>query len=429
MIAKLISLLKSSHIQSLLAQGLNAAFGFFSTVILARNIETDEFGKWVLFLSLVIFVEMLKSGMFQTALIKYISGVDQERSNKYLGTSFLFNTVISLVILAIFYAVLPFMESKSSGFSLFLLYYPLIGLFSIPFNYALWKFQAEMKFSKIVVFRGLQSFLLLAAISLIVIYNLSIDRLYLFYTIIPVITSLIASLSKNFNFKIVFSFCKETLFNLINFGKYHVFSFLGTNLLKSADVWLISLFLGPSAVAIFQIPLKLLEFFEIPVRSAVATALPKMSALHNQKKEREIKKVLHKYVLFMTAIGIPVVLMFFVFAPEIILLFAGDQYTSSVIVFRVFLVFAIFLPLDRMTGVGLIAINLPQKNLLKVIVMAILNIVGDIIALYLFDELWIVALVTIINTVAGAILGYIILNKGLPQKETVEVIKRALSGT
>lgn len=49
---------------------------------------------------------------------------------------------------------------------------------------------------------------------------------------------------------------------------------VGANLLRSSDTFLIGAFLGGEAVAIFNIPLKLFELVEIPLRSFAATALP-----------------------------------------------------------------------------------------------------------------------------------------------------------
>jgi O-antigen/teichoic acid export membrane protein len=53
-----------------------------------------------------------------------------------------------------------------------------------------------------------------------------------------------------------------------------------TNLLRSADTLIISLSpMGSAAVALYSIPLKLTELQQIPLRSFVATAFPKMSKL------------------------------------------------------------------------------------------------------------------------------------------------------
>lgn len=422
---KVIGIINSHHVQSLIAQGFTALFGFVSIILLARNISPSQFGQWVLFLSIVMFVEMLKSGMFQTALIKYISGATEEVKEKYLSASLILNFWISLLIFVLGYLALIFVPKSYESVYYFLIFYPLIGLFSIPFNYALWLFQSEMKFKKIVVYRGFQSFLLLSAIAMIIIFDLSLLYLYIAYTVIPALLSLSLLFKKEIKLT-QRKYEKSAAQTLFDFGKYHVFSFLGTNLLKSADVWLISIFLGPAAVAIYNIPLKLIEIFEIPVRSAVSTALPKLSALHNNHEESKIMTILKKYIGVMTLITLPVSIGLFVFAPEVISLFAGDQYADSVIILRVFLLFTLFLPLDRMTGVALIAINLPKQNLWKVVCMAGINVVGDVVVLYYFHELWTVALVTIVNTIAGAYVGYLIVNKNLKPKIPSQNLKTVL---
>jgi O-antigen/teichoic acid export membrane protein len=80
----------------------------------------------------------------------------------------------------------------------------------------------------------------------------------------------------------------ETNRTLLDFGKYTTFTLIGTNLLRSADTLIISLSQWKSAaVALYSIPLKLTELQQIPLRSFVATAFPKMSkaSLHNQIDE------------------------------------------------------------------------------------------------------------------------------------------------
>ena len=47
------------------------------------------------------------------------------------------------------------------------------------------------------------------------------------------------------------------LIKLVLFGRYNIFAFLGANLLKSSDTFLISAFLGDKALAIYLIPQRL----------------------------------------------------------------------------------------------------------------------------------------------------------------------------
>jgi O-antigen/teichoic acid export membrane protein len=57
---------------------------------------------------------------------------------------------------------------------------------------------------------------------------------------------------------------------------------------------------------------------------------------------------------------------------------------NAATIMRIFSIYGLLLPIDRMTGIGLDAINKPNINFLKVLYMVIANIVGDLIAIFIF---------------------------------------------
>jgi len=103
-----------------------------------------------------------------------------------------------------------------------------------------------------------------------------------------------------------------------------------------------------------------------------------------------------------------------VFASVLVLLFGGEQYLVAVPIFRVYMLYGLFLTMDRLTGVALDSLGVPKYNLYKVVLMASINIVGDIVAILLFKSLLAVAVVTVLNTFIGALVGYRILKRFLP---------------
>jgi O-antigen/teichoic acid export membrane protein len=95
-----------------------------------------------------------------------------------------------------------------------------------------------------------------------------------------------------------------------------------------------------------------------------------------------------------------------------------DQETgeSASLIFKVFAFYSLLLPIDRLTGVGLDSINKPKKNFYKIIFMVLANIIGDLIAVFVFESLLAVALVTILFTLIGVIIGYQYLNREIDLK-------------
>ena len=66
-----------------------------------------------------------------------------------------------------------------------------------------------------------------------------------------------------------------------------------------------------------------------------------------------------------------------------------------------------------MTGIGLDSVNRPDKNFIKVLYMVIANIIGDLIAIFVFKSLSMVAVTSILFTSLGVWIGFHLLNKEL----------------
>lgn len=179
--------------------------------------------------------------------------------------------------------------------------------------------------------------------------------------------------------------------------------------------------MGTAAVALYSIPMKLTELQQIPLRSFVATAFPKMSKASMMNKVEEVKSIFYTYSGALTYLFIIGSLVTFVFADFFVLLLGGRQYlgvdaatgANTVTIMRILSIYGLILPLDRMTGVGLDSINKPSVNFIKVLLMVITNVIGDLIAIFVFKSLAAVAVASIIFTALGVWVGYYFLDREL----------------
>ena len=87
------------------------------------------------------------------------------------------------------------------------------------------------------------------------------------------------------------------------------------------------------------------------------------------------------------------------------------MYSDSVMIFQLLIVYSIFLPFDRLTGVALETMGLPKLNLYKVLVMVFINVIGDILVLYYYQSLELVVIISFISVFAGIIAGYILVKR------------------
>jgi hypothetical protein len=64
-----------------------------------------------------------------------------------------------------------------------------------------------------------------------------------------------------------------------------------------------------------------------------------------------------------------------------------------------------------MTGIGLDSVNRPDRNFQKVLIMTIANVIGDLIAVFVFKSLAGVAIGSVVFTILGIWIGLSYLDK------------------
>lgn len=428
MIHKIKKILQEKNFQSLAGNMLTAGFGFLNFLVLARTFDKDIFGEWVLYLTAATFVEMFRFGITRTALIRFLAGATGEDQKKLIGSNWMIGLVVSVFIAIILYANLLIFPQKieDSGFVLFFKWYPLLAFLNLPFNNALTILQAKQSFDKIFVVKLLNSGLFFVGLFVNFLW-LQLDLIYIiwYHLIISAVVSVFTMVFNWDGIRYLFHAGKEQNKTILNFGKYTTITLIGTNLLKSADTFIIALSpLGVTAVALYSIPLKLIEILQIPLRSFVATAFPKMSKASIQNDLKMVRYYFYSYSGSITILFIPIVLVCFFASDLFVLILGGEKYlgidpdtgASASIIFKVFAIYGILLPIDRLTGIGLDSINKPKKNFYKIIFMVLANIIGDLVAVFVFESLLAVAVVTIFFTLIGLVIGYYYLHKEVDLK-------------
>ena len=418
-------ILKENNFLSLSGNLIFAAFGFVAFLILTRSLNKFEFGQWVIYITLATFIDLLRFGLTRTAIIRFISGVNKQEQEKYLASSF-FIGLVQIIIIALIMWLLYFLFAENlqnTGYDYFLLFYPFLAISNLSWNNAMSFLQAKQKFNKILHIRvfNVASFALFLIVNMFFL-NFGVTEIIIANIITNLIASIYCSINSWDGLKSILKTDKEISLKIINFGKFSIGTAIGSSLLRSADAFIIALspFLGPVGVALYAIPLKFVEILEIPLRSFTATAFPKMSNASIKNNIKEVKKLFYTYSGAITLLFIPVLIVGFLFAEHFVWILGGNEYKDSALllgnIFRVFCVYAIILPIDRLTGVALDSINLPKLNFYKVTVMMIANIIGDIIAVFVFKSLIAVALVTVLFTIIGLYIGWFYLNKKLQIK-------------
>ncbi len=412
MLNKIFAKLTNKHFLSLLGNGAMALFSVITYAILYRVLTPEEMGNWVFFQFVIIFFETIRTGFLQNALILFYAGAEKDQAKKIAGSCWFIAIVLTAAFLLLnFIGVIGFQFISTSDPSVLLLvnWFGLSLLATLPYNISSWISQAEERFDLILYIRIInQGSFIIFVIILLLLESINLETIVYAYLGSSILTSLFSIFAGWSGITHFACRTKESINQIFNYGKYSVGTVLSSNLLKSSDSFIIKVMLGPAALAIYNVPQRLLDIVEVPLRSFVATAMPEMSTAHKQNNKEKVLMIMKKYSGLLTALLVPVSIGAIVFADLIVLIIGGEQYvdTEAANIFRIFMIFGIFFPIDRFLGITLDMINQPQLNLIKVIIMLGVNIVGDIVGIQLFDSLYAVAVVTIFAFLAGVWYGY-----------------------
>ena len=404
---------KRNAILALFGNLLYSVLGFVGIAILARSLSLSEYGDWVIYLSAGSLLEMMRLGFMHTALVRFSSGSSDEEQKKYIASGWIiglmFSICLALIIFAIF--LITYFFKIQTSYHYFLVYYPILTLIGLPLSISSSVLQFKMKFGKMLQLRFFSMSLNLIVFISAYFFKLHIETVILFHLLSNLISSIYSISMKWSGIEFIKHHSIDKIKELAHFGKYSLGTLIGTNLLKSADTFILGFMLGADSAALYSIPLKLTETFEILLRSIVSVALPKMSSFSMKDQHHEVKRVFQDYSGMLTFIYIPVMLFCFLFAEDLLNVLGGPEYIQMANVFKVFCFYGLLLPIDRFTGVTLDCLNMPFQNFKKVMAMTLFNIGFDLLVLnYTHDLKW-VAFGTVLTTSLGIMLGVKFLKK------------------
>jgi len=410
-----IKKLNNKHLLSLASNASMSLFGLILLGVLYRSLSFTELGKWVFFQSTVLLIDTFRSGFLSTAIIKFYSGASRERSLEVIGSAWFIGLIITIVMALLNIPALFLLRFvNDQGFLLFLKWFGLTLIFTLPSYMASCKVQAEQRFDRLLYIRFVGQTLFIGSI-LFLIANKANTLQNIIYANLA--TSLLTSL-----FTIVIGYSgisalrnrtKSGIKELFHFGKYSVGTSLFSNLFRTSDTLIINFMLGSAPLAIYNLGKKLMELIDIPMRSFVTTAMPALASAYNNNDNDKVVYTIKKYVGMLTIGLIPVCILSLFLADIPIGLLGGGKYvgTAAANVFRLFITFTLLFPADTFFALTIDVVHQPRINFIKVIVMLIVNIAGDFAGIYFLGNIYGVAITTVVPTLIGVLVGYYALRK------------------
>lgn len=156
----------------------------------------------------------------------------------------------------------------------------------------------------------------------------------------------------------------------------------------------------------FNVPSRLIELIEMPLKSFAVTAMPQFAKLNADKSFDSLRYEFEKKAGLVFFLLLPIAVGCFVFADWLVIVFGGKGYAEASILLRIFATYMVILTLDKFAGVLLDTVNKPNLNFYKVMIQLAVNVIGDYFAITMFGTLESVALVSTGTFFAGMIFGY-----------------------
>ncbi|MEJ2633715.1 MAG: oligosaccharide flippase family protein [Calditrichia bacterium] len=308
--------------------------------ILARIFTKDAYGSYLqLFLIYQIFSTMLLWGIPQSILYFLPKFSNTEKQQKFIIQTllmlFIFGFLLSIILLLFRHPIAVLFNNNNLPHLLLVFFlYPMFMFITTSYIYFMLGFQKSKKVAFFSIFSVISD-----AIFILTIAFFTKD---VFFTAIGIVISstiqfvyTIFSLKKFISekFQLDFALIREQMKYSIPLGMASIVGILSTQL----DKLVVSNFFSPELFAVFAIGAT-----EIPIvpnlrNSIFSVVLPEISKLNFQTEKRKITTVYSGSIRKFALILFPLIVFFFVFAPEFIAIAYSEKYLGAVTIFRIYL--------------------------------------------------------------------------------------------
>lgn len=413
----LLSISQRPAFLSLVGNGVSALLGLLTVGLLARWMDGDGFGRWIIFQTVLTFFDTFRTGFLLNGLICYAAAAPPEGFRRWAGAAWQLSLALTVVVGACFviFAHVSGELNHTTDFISSAWWLLLNATVGLPGAVATWLLHTKVRFKTLQFLRPMNQLLFIGGIAYgYLTHSLTDVYLYKTFALANGTLSLITILTGWSGLKTIISNPSDERRQLIGYGRFTMPTLLVSHLLRSSDTLLIGALLGPASVARYAVPQRLVELLEMPVRSVVVTAMPRLAQLNQQKRYAEWASVFHRGAGQLWVAILPVAIICFVLAEPLVVLLGGEKREDSAVLLRCFMVYAAFIPLERYSGIGLDVVGQPGRNLRKVILMLVVNVIGDLIAIYVFHSPVAVALISIATFGTGLLMGYRWLGQYVP---------------
>jgi len=417
LVSKLLTFIgRRPALLTLAGNGLSAGLGLLTIGLLARWMLPAEFGRWVVFQTVLGFFDTFRTGFLLNGLISHAAAARPDAFRRWAGAvwqlSLALTGVVGIGFVGTAYGANALGSLEFVTPAWWLLLNVAVGL---PGAVAGWLLHTQARFSTLQLLRPVVQLLFIGGIGYGYLTDaLTAVDLYRMFALANGALSMLTILMGWCQLSTLTAPARLERRQLIGFGRFAMPTLLVSNLLRSSDTLLLGALLGPASVARYAVPQRLVELLEMPIRSVVVTVMPQLAQLTGPGRGAEWARVFNRGAGSLWIMLLPVTVVCFVLAEPLVVLLGGPDRADSAVLLRCFMLYAALLPLERYSGVGLDVLGKPGLNLQKVTLMLVVNVLGDLVAIYVFESPVGVALVSTATFGTGLLLGYRWLGRLVP---------------
>ena len=364
-----------------------SGIGLLTFLVLVRVLPREEFGVWVLLISVSAMAESMRKAFVCNPLVRFLNISDKSEHTGIMTSSSVQNVLYtvgsSLLIagLARPLSVLwnsPDLESILYAFVAANLF---IGFFSQCNFIQQANLEYKGTFYAFLLRKGL--FFLFTLYCLFFYQEVTVIQLVLSQIgILLLIIPLNIYFTKPFLTRLKWS--AEQFKRLIGFGKFTIGTNLSSMAFGNIDSWLLGSLLTVQAVALYNPAIRILALVEIPIVSLSIISYPQLARRIKEGNMEDARRLYEKSLGIILSFIIPCCLLVMIFSDQIILLIAGNEYLESSSILQVTMLFGLFIPFNRQLGITLNALGKPRTNLFFVITNLSINIICNYLCILQF---------------------------------------------
>lgn len=373
------SWLKSGFI-SLLDRGSVQILRFLSFFLMVRALSKADFGIWSLYLTLAAIVELIRVGLIQNALVRFLSihtekDLQAEISTASLTISLVQSIGSTVMLLGIGWVVTHFWNLAPLD-KMLAIYVLSTFVMSLSHHFLAIQ-QAHLQFHGTFFANLARHSSLFAYVAFIYFSPHHTHDLVsivwaqfgsiLLGALVAVITGFrVARFSRHISF--------SRIRELVRYGKYIVGTYFSTSMIKTIDQVMLGAMVSPVGVASYSTAMRIAHLVEVPIQSIAAVVFPQSARRMKSQGPEAIRRIYEKSVGVILAMIIPGALFVALFAEWVLVFVAGPRYIDTVPILQLVMLYALLLPFSRQFGTIVESIGKPHYQFWLFAFGAALNI-------------------------------------------------------